>query len=148
MTREEKIALAIAMRSADRPATLAAVARRLGVSSSTVLRWTDPRVAEDSRVKARAWKAEHPEQVREWELGHRGVCACGASISRTGSQCEACYSSRGAERHAEVARLYRDGLTVREIAAQVHMTPGSVGTLIVRLRKAGVDVPHHYKRRL
>jgi DNA-directed RNA polymerase specialized sigma24 family protein len=50
------------------------------------------------------------------------------------------FEARAAERRERVIALRREGLTYAQIAAEVGMTVGGVGTVLHHARKAGVSV--------
>ena len=43
-----------------------------------------------------------------------------------------------------IEAMWKDGLSVREIADLLHSTPGAIGVAMVRLRKAGHDLTYRH----
>ncbi len=68
------------------------------------------------------------------------VCTPRAAAARAGWT-----AIRDAHYH-EVQRLWRAGLTMREIAARMDTTKPTVGTWLYRMRRDGWDVPYRYRR--
>lgn len=51
------------------------------------------------------------------------------------------------EREIRIAELWRDGLLIRDIAAEVGMMPGTVNMAVVRMRAAGQDLAYRNPRK-
>lgn len=108
---------------------------------------------ERARELNRAWKARHRDRTRaydaNYDAAHRDVCSvCGRSRPRGGSGdlCARCITDAVERRRARVVELWHDGLTVRELAAVFGWTQGYAGVEVVRMRRAGYDLPYRCER--
>ncbi len=135
---------------------------RLGVCDGCYsrARRSDPEVAEHDRAVSRAWKKRNRERHASYDREYasrpdvRGFCTrCGGQMGaakRKGIDgvCQSCRSELAAERAELIIRRWGQGLSLRDIAAELGSTPGSVGVDIARLRGAGRDLPHRRPRRV
>lgn len=91
------------------------------------------------------------EQKRRWDRENMLSCACGNLIWRHNERCWECetrrrYESR-AVRESDIQALWLAGLSLREIAARLGTTEGTISATMGRMRKAGVDLPYRRHRR-
>lgn len=49
---------------------------------------------------------------------------------------------RAKARREKIAELWREGLTLKQIAAELSSTANAIGTDIARMRAAGYDLPY------
>lgn len=151
MTRDEKIALARDLR--EQGMQLREIAAEFGVSTSTVLRWTDPVKAERDRERARAWKARNPDRRRELDRAalerSKTPCpGCGEPcLRRTAAVCQSCQAAAVTVRRGLIEGMWADGWTLREITAALNTTKATVAVEIARMRADGWDLPHRRSAR-
>jgi hypothetical protein len=92
---------------------------------------------------------------RKWEReNYRGECAsCGGDTSRPAyDRCVRCERERvrqqRVERAERIADLWAQGMTIKQIAPEVGMTPGSLNIEMTRIRQDGlVDLPLRRRER-
>lgn len=86
------------------------------------------------------------EYKRKWDEENRGYCACGARCERGRERCADCRRRDDREdrdfRRADIARLYLDGLPVREIARLLRSSYGGITVALAQMRADGWDLPH------
>jgi hypothetical protein len=101
------------------------------------------------RESQRAWKAANPDRVEAMRLAYRGTCVdCGDPTRRsTTERCIPCEIVRRQARFPEIMRRWEAGESIREIAAAMGTTKNSLGVTIVRMRKAGWELPYRYVMR-
>lgn len=77
--------------------------------------------------------------------GGRRNCACGAEISPTAERCVECLHKAWAEateaRRARIAEMWADGHSMAEIAEDIGTTRNALSGEMVRMRRAGWDLP-------
>jgi len=160
--REIKIERARRLRKED-PAywTYKRLGERYGVSTTTICEWLTGKVS--------AWKAAHPERVRElnlkrnaakreWERNHRAKCPeCGgemgagsASRKAPPARCKECQpfweAERVHERAERIVEWWGGGLSLGEIAGRLGWSVSHLGQEFHRLRERGYDLPYRYQR--
>jgi DNA-binding CsgD family transcriptional regulator len=149
MTRDEKIAEAQRLRA--RGLTYREIGAQLGVTKGCLAKWLHP-------DRARAWNQHDNDRrsvaKRAWENAHdRGQCPCGAVMGvgarRHGYKvCRDCCAEMAhverAWRMQPVYEMWHAGLSLREIAAQLGMAPGTVSFHVSTMRSEGWDMPHRY----
>ena len=108
----------------------------------------NPDRAERDRESARAWKARNRERTRAYDRDyyatHRDVCSvCGGDrvIGGAGDVCASCLADQVRQRRERTVELWRDGVTLREIADQLGWTVGHLAGEIHRMRETGWDLP-------
>lgn len=108
---------------------------------------------ERDREYSRAWKQRNRERVRaydsEYDATHKGTCAdCGGPTHRQhdGGTCADCHARRAQERREQIAVMWRDGQTLREIADALDSTPNSIQVTVHRMRRDGWDLPSRRRR--
>ena len=148
MTRDEKMAKAVEMRGQG--VILDEIAAHLGVSRTTIVRWTNPAYAEHQRSLSLAWKDRNRERNRardrEYVERIKVPCPrCGEKHSPDHSVCQACRSAASAARRELAQRLWAEGNTLLEIAEALGSTRASIGAEISRWRQEGYDFPHRYR---
>lgn len=150
MTRADQLELARQMRA--KGASYRAIARATGLHISTVWRVLNP---ERAAEVVRASNARRHEAKLAWAHEHdRETCPnCGGRMG-VGSKrkhtrlCESCRRSaertRVHKRRERIQALWNDGRAIREVAAVLDSTPGSIQVELVRMRKEGWYVPCRY----
>lgn len=152
MTREQKIEHAEQLRSQG--LTYRDIAALVDTAENTVYCWLNPDYAERNRARSRAWKARNKSAVREhdraYDEAHKGRCReCGNAVNRRrdGCICMPCREDKRDCRARQIERLWAEGRSLKEIAAELGCTVKSLGVRMVALRKMGYDLPHRYKVR-
>lgn len=109
-------------------------------------RATDPDYAARAREHSRAWKDRNREanRARDRATMHRPCPKCGGPMKRQRSQCKKCYDAEFLASRNALAAMWHDGATLAEIAAALDTTIESVGATMVRMRRAGWDLPYRY----
>ncbi len=144
--------LAEARRLRDQGMLLRGIAERFGVSVKTVHAWlTDPdgsalRARKDSYagvcVECGGWVSGHAgRNGRSLRCTTCGSCLGGVRGGRT-------VAARALPRRERIAVLYRQGMPLAEIAREVGTTVDSLGVTLVRMRRAGWDLPYRRKPRV
>lgn len=115
--------------------------RKLGRENQAARR---ARIPEEIRRKHRAYNCR-PER--------RGKCIeCGGLMgidSRPGSKgrCEKCRARERQRTDGKIVHLWKEGASIKEIAAKLGITPGSLGLRMHRMRRRGADLPLRRKPR-
>jgi transposase len=129
--------------------TYAEIGTKLGVSTNTAYRWLNPGKAERDRQRARAWKARNREHLHSYDAAYAaanartcGTCGGPMHYKTIGTACATCTQARRHERALAIERMWRDGLTVYEIADRVGWTKDRLGIEMANLRADGYDLPH------
>lgn len=146
MKTPERVAAAQAMRA--RGARFREIAEHFGVSVNTVQDWVkDPNLAR-SRARKESYAAPcvdcdaptsgsegRREEPRCGPCAHRHIIASGerADMVRRVAKCQ------------RIVALWHDGRTIRQIAAALDTTPGTIGVEITRMRREGWDVPYRHR---
>lgn len=85
------------------------------------------------------------EQKRRWDDENRAVCVdcgglCGAHRKpvRGQQRCDSCARKKRRWKRDEAARLYNEGLAIREIAERLNTTTGSAGVILTHARREGL----------
>lgn len=122
----------------------AAIARRIGVSPTTVHRWTSEEQRERDVQRSRAYRKRNRERVRTYDSKRRrDACpVCGGPKTIRSELCAGCSRFAGKQRQRFIQIMWKDGHTVPQIAALLETTTGSVQTSIARMRRAGWDMPY------
>jgi transposase len=153
MTRDQKIARARELRAEG--IALHQISKILGVSKTTVLRWTDAEQAERDRKRSLAYKDANHDSVRakdrEYFRRNPGLCPrCSGSMSRrterNGGICASCHQAISKERDRRLEALWLAGKSSREIAVEFGWTPERVSVEVWRLRAAGYRIPYRQRR--
>lgn len=143
------------LKAADPTRSNGSIARELGVTVSQVWRVLNP---ERYREIVAGSNARRTASKRAWaNENDRGKCErCGAttcighSRRSAGRWCADCYVAIQRERQQvrfdRIATLWAEGKTLKQIAAALDSTPGSIGVSINTMRAAGMDVPHRRPR--
>lgn len=121
-----------------------AISRRLGVSRTTISRWTDEDFAERSRRQSQAWKARNDSHVKAYDRERR-VSACPTCGGKKVKKSKLCYDCEVEVRRARmriVQILWKDGHSHREIALLIGTTRGTIQATISRMRRDGWDMPY------
>jgi hypothetical protein len=82
-------------------------------------------------------EAEAAEAVSRWRAEHLPFAAEDRRTHGAAGRLR-----ERSDRNAEILRLWNEGLTARDIGAQLSMGMWAVHGVLKRLRRAGVDVPH------
>lgn len=153
LTTAERDARAVELR--ERGLSYKEIARALGLPSPSAA-WKLVNREKD-RATSRAWKARNREKVQAYEDEYsestRGACReCGRRMGRRNRDdgvCKSCRGNHAAEHLLRIGALWRSGLSLKEIAAEVGTSVSTVVTYINRLRDEGrVDeVPYRYDNR-
>ena len=105
------------------------------------------------------WKRLHPERAKEMDRQsndrrgsarwYRPCPKCGERMTwhRDIKQCAACKAAHEQDRRELAERLWRDGLSTKEIAATMGWKSKQPNVYIARLRKLGWDFPLRQPRR-
>lgn len=93
------------------------------------------------------------ERNRRWEQAHQGVCpGCGCGTYYKAIRCQACEINRlhqqSGSRRRQIAEMWAAGSTLREIAESLGSSANSVGTEMVRMRKAGYELTWRRRRKV
>ena len=131
--------------------TLRVIADQLGVSFTTVLRWTDDEMRKRELARARDWKESNAEHVRAYDAAyhdaHRGRCIrCDGQMGNTSDGvCLACRSAACHGRRMLIVTWWADGMSMPDICARLRWTRGALSVEMVRMRAAGYDLPYRYR---
>jgi DNA-directed RNA polymerase specialized sigma24 family protein len=132
----------IARRLAAEGWTYKRIGKAMGVATTTVRRWLDPEAQAMDLATSRAYKARHREAMkaydREWERTHKRPCPwCDGEVSYGHEICQRCVVSIAETKRSVIIGCYEDGWLLREIAAVLGTTIGSLSVEVNRLRKTG-----------
>lgn len=102
-----------------------------------------------ANASARIYKAKRREAMRAYDhaygRAHRGTCtSCGRQMGvrvRDDGECRKCRMAHAAEKNELVARLWAEGVEVKEIARQLGTTPAAAHRRIGYMRQRGWDLP-------
>lgn len=142
MTRAEKVARAQALRA--RGLKWQEVADEMGCALNTAKRYFhDPDGVRAHAENVRAGRRR--EQKARYD--YKPCPRCGSPRAYDATLCLSCANAdkhtAQETRHRTIERLWREGATLREIAAALESTPASVGVSMVRMRQAGhYDLPY------
>ena len=150
MTRDEQITEATRLRAEGLP--FRQIAERIGVATTTAVRWLNPDYAERSRAISRAWKDRNREanrardNVRNRDL--RGTCGrcdgpMGIACPEDGT-CTSCRSALRHERCLHIVEMWAEGKTYPQICAELGWTKGTLAVEFDRMRGQGYDLPYRY----
>ena len=148
MTRAEKVAEAQRLRADGK--VWQEIAASLGVSVSTTRRWVIPGENAHHLKTALAWKERNRDANRTRDRaycqanGYDQCPRCGERKVKKASHCQTC---RSWDHHAfasEFARLWRNGLTIKELARHFGKSMGMAARLTFVLRQEGYDLPYRY----
>lgn len=126
--------------------TYTEIADAVQVCTSTVWCALNP-----ERSRAHRRKQEHSparkEYKRNWQQRTKGACEiCGAPTWRKALRCvehrPQAFAAKA--RRAEIARRWRAGESMIEIADAMGTTVNALGVTIVQMRKRGWDIPYRY----
>lgn len=127
--------------------------------AATTAKWREDN-PEETRALGRASDARRdPEETKRYHRAYRrrperrGTCrTCGGpmgvndGIPRDGT-CSKCNAKECRRKDQMVVQLWRKGESMKEIATAIGITPESLGVRMVRMRKAGSDLPLRRKPR-
>lgn len=154
VTREQKIAEA--KRLAESGLSHAQIGMRLGMSASCIWKWLNP---EQAKAAEREQNARRGPAKRAWEDGQRANCEdCGCLLGmgssmpcRKAGKCRSCHQLSRVEQVESRARrieaLWAEGLTLRQIAAELGWTVNHISVEIQNLREKGYNLPYRYSPR-
>jgi len=97
-----------------------------------------------SLESSREWKRRNREHTKrydaEYAAKHRKPCPkCGGEMGhRATIHCRICMELEWASRRTQMIDLYNAGVKMKDMADMLGTTVNSLGTQLVRLRKAGV----------
>lgn len=128
--------------------TYQTIGERLDVSTTTVWRWTHPAEEARHRAQARRWKVDNRDRKRasdaEYHQRTKIPCPnCGHRVSRHRWPPTTCPGCAWIKRR-RIRELWLAGRSIREIAADLGTTRGTIAQETVRLRRNGVDLPYRH----
>jgi DNA-directed RNA polymerase specialized sigma24 family protein len=119
-------------------------------------RQRDAAIREHDAAVSRDWKARNKAHVHaydeRYDAEHRATCpncggACGLSSGKKDhapSLCQRCLDERAEKRRVVIVEMWREGASLKEIAARLGSTSGAVQVQMVRMRADGYDLPYRY----
>lgn len=149
----------------------AEAARRIGKHRRSLLYWIKDGEADRQAKKNKDWRKKNPERVRElsrhgnrrrrrekgdevraaqraWDANpvNRGRCTSCGGLRGIGvyseGTCMGCVKAAAEEKRQQIVRLWREGKSLKEIAAILGYQAKALGPLMVRMRKRGYDLPY------
>lgn len=120
----------------------AKIAQAVGFSATTVARKLDPSYDEAQRLSARRSYRLHLEKHRA-KANRKSPCpSCGQPMCWRAEMCLSCRHKVRQESYREIAGMWNAGEDSISIAYALSMAPGSVQTIISRLRRRGWDLEY------
>lgn len=135
--------------------SLGMISYRVGFATTTILRWLDPEKAARYGAQSLQYRRENRTRLNEYSRAyarshHKGTCpVCGRPTLQMGvKSCKPCLDADRDFVWREIETLWADGLSVKEIAAEMRRSAESVQGHLARMRKAGRHVPPRRRARI
>ena len=132
-----------AIEARKRGVSFAAIARKTGVSKTTIRRWTVPEYQARVDAQKAVWlsKPENKARLREYERRRKkGRCeSCSGAMSRAfDGLCKSCRKEAQHFKRIDIQRYWNDQVLMSsEIADRMGLTRGAIESELQRMRKDG-----------
>lgn len=135
-----------AIEARRRGVSFGTIARKCGVSKTTIRRWTVPEYQRQIDAYRAAWKAKPENKAKQREYDKRkpkGRCeSCRGKMSRRGNGvCKACRKEAQMFKRRDIQRLWNEEWrTAPEIADALGLSKNVVESELTRMRRDGWDL--------
>lgn len=110
------------------------IARRLGVSLTTVRRWLNPDEAARNRAGSYAWKKKNPDAARRAGGGTCTTCGGHTSSLRV-VECQSCRRRKAEDRKRLIVERWSQGASLQDIADELGSSVSAVGVTVYTIRE-------------
>lgn len=137
-----------AIEARKRKVPFGVIAKKCGVSKTTIRRWTVPEYQAAVNVYREAWKAKPENQARQREYDRRkpkGRCeSCRGEMSqRKDGLCKSCRKEAQQFKRLDIQRYWnKENLTAGEIADRMNISRNQIESELTRMRREGWELTH------